>query len=152
MVIGRLSGGCLCGTVKYKYSGQFGPANYCHCRDCRRVTGSAFNVGIRLDASGLRVIAGQVKGFTKIGSSGNVITREFCLQCGSPLFTRTPTKPEIVWVKAGSVDQPELIEPAYQIWTNSQVLWAHIPPELPSYCENRVVQKIDTSDVVVTDT
>jgi len=84
-----VTGGCLCGYVRYEYHGELGPANYYHCRDCRKATGSAFNVGVRLQSAALRVVAGQVKSYTKTGDSGNTITREFCPECGSPLFTRS---------------------------------------------------------------
>ena len=46
-----VSGGCLCGFIRYEYDGELGAANYCHCNDCRRTTGSAFNIGIRAYAS-----------------------------------------------------------------------------------------------------
>ncbi len=42
-----VSGGCLCGYVRYEYDGEIGSANYCHCQDCRKTTGSAFNIGLK---------------------------------------------------------------------------------------------------------
>ncbi|WP_442994243.1 GFA family protein [Scytonema sp. PRP1] len=42
------------------YDGELGAANYCHCRDCRKTTGSAFNIGVRLQSAALRIVAGQV--------------------------------------------------------------------------------------------
>jgi len=121
-----VQGGCLCGAVRYEYSGEFGPANYCHCRDCRKTTGSAFNIGVRVDAVALRLLTGQVKSFTKAGDSGNLITREFCPECGSPLFTKSPSKPQFIWIKAGSFDDPSQIKPNYQSWMASVVSWAYI--------------------------
>jgi hypothetical protein len=81
----------------------------------------------------LRIVSGSVKGYTKTADSGNKITRQFCPECGSPLFTREPACPHLVWVKAGSLDNPELIEPTHQIWTERAVPWAHINPALPAY-------------------
>lgn len=144
-----VSGGCLCGFVRYEYDGELGPANYCHCNDCRRTTGSAFNIGIKAYASMLRVVIGRVKGYTKTGSSGNAITREFCPECGSPLFTRTPAKPQFVWIKAGSLDDPKLVKPIYQIWSDRKVLWAQIDAELPEFPGNRTVAK--TKDTQLAD-
>jgi hypothetical protein len=69
-------GGCLCGAVRYRVEGPVGPANYCHCADCRRATGSAFNVGVRLEAGRLHIERGRVKQFTKPGDSGNLVSRE----------------------------------------------------------------------------
>ncbi|OUL34044.1 hypothetical protein BV372_14930 [Nostoc sp. T09] len=132
-----ITGGCLCGYVRYEYKGELDSANYCHCRDCRKTTGSAFNIGVRLQSAALRIVKGQVKSYTKNGDSGNSITREFCPECGSPLFTRAPAKPQFVWLKAGSLDNPQLVKPMHQIWTDSAVPWAYIDPELPGFSRNR---------------
>jgi hypothetical protein len=136
-VIELVTGGCLCGYVRYEYKGELGGANYCHCRDCRKTTGSAFNIGVQLQSAVLHIVTGQVKSYTKNGDSGNSITREFCPECGSPLFTRAPAKPQFVWLKAGSLDNPQLVKPMHQIWTDSAVPWAYIDPELPGFSRNR---------------
>ena len=62
-------GGCLCGAVRYCYKGPVGPAAYCHCADCRRVTGSAFNVSVRLEIDKFRLERGDVKAYTKRADS-----------------------------------------------------------------------------------
>ncbi|HAX76040.1 MAG TPA: aldehyde-activating protein [Cyanobacteria bacterium UBA11372] len=133
-----MQGGCLCGAVRYEYLGELGSANYCHCRDCRKTTGGAFNIGVWVDATGLRILTGQVRSFTKIGESGKRITREFCPECGSPLLTKSPSKPQFVKIKAGSLDAPSQIKPAYQSWMTSAVSWAYISADLPGYLKNRI--------------
>jgi hypothetical protein len=126
-----MTGGCLCGAVRYRYEGDIGPANYCHCSDCRRCTGSAFNIGVQVAAAGFRIVRGSPKGFTKAGDSGNQLTRHFCPGCGSPLWTSSPLHPEFHYVKAGSLDDPGLVRPAHQSWVVSRVPWATIGPDLP---------------------
>jgi len=133
----RLKGGCLCGYVRYELTLQPEGATYCHCDDCRRTTGSAFNVGVRVRGAGLAILSGKVKAYTKTADSGNLITREFCPECGSPLFTRSPTYPDYVFIKAGSLDDPTVVVPKDQIWTSKKVPWAQIGPSLPSFLENR---------------
>ncbi len=51
-------GSCLCGAVTYEFDGELGPIDFCHCRRCRKATGSAFNVGSPVKASGFRLVAG----------------------------------------------------------------------------------------------
>lgn len=126
-----LTGRCLCGDVQYEYKGEPEGASYCHCYDCRRATGGAYTVGVLTRAAKLRIISGNVKGYTSTGDSGKKITREFCPQCGSPLFTRAELFPELVWIKAGSLDEPELIKPTQQIWTQCAVPWAYLSKDLP---------------------
>jgi len=74
-------------------------------------------------------------GYTNIADSGRKITREFCPSCGSPLFTRAETLPDSVFLKTGSVDEPEQIEPNCQIWTRRAVPWVYIDEKLPCFPE-----------------
>lgn len=122
----RIRGHCLCGRITYEYAGIVGPANVCHCEDCRRCTGSAFNVGVRFEAAAFRIASGSVKGYTKAGDSGTRITRHFCPNCGSPIYTASPGHPEFVYVKAGTLDDPSVVRVVRQIWVDSAVPWRHI--------------------------
>ena len=134
---GTFSGGCLCGYVRYEHAGEPGGANYCHCPDCRRTTGSAFSLAVRGRTDSLRITCGRVKAYTKIGDSGNEITREFCPECGCPLFTRSRAHPEFVYIKAGSLDDPTLVKPICQIWTEMAVPWARVEEHLTTYPRGR---------------
>ncbi|HEY9010391.1 MAG TPA: GFA family protein, partial [Devosia sp.] len=78
-----VTGGCLCGAVRYEVSGEIGPAGYCHCEDCRRVSGSAFGVSVRVPRTAFRIVSGTPKSFTKTGDSGRLVARHFCGDCGS---------------------------------------------------------------------
>jgi len=140
----RMRGGCLCGAVRYECSGKPRAVTYCHCPDCRKAVGGAFSVGVAVDARALKVLAGETRGYTKTADSGNRITREFCPQCGSPLFTKVNAYPHIVWIKAGSLDEPESVRPTHQIWTQYAVTWAHIDDDLPSFSKGRPVPGEET--------
>ena len=122
----NISGRCLCGFVSWEYTGTVGPANYCHCADCRRATGSAFNVGVRLDSPEFRISSGVPASFTKRAESGRELTRSFCPECGSPIFTSSPAHPDQVYVKAGSFDDPTVVRPTRESWTASAVSWSRI--------------------------
>ena len=128
-----VTGGCLCGYVKYEYSGELGPAAYCHCSDCRRVTGNGFNIGVRLELADFRITQGSPKGFTKYADSGNELTRHFCPECGSPLYTSAPRHANRIYLKAGTLDDASLVHPVSQSWVQSEVTWAHINPALPRH-------------------
>jgi hypothetical protein len=134
---GTVRGRCLCGHVQYEYRGVVGPANYCHCEDCRRCTGSGYNIGVRFEKSALRIVSGAPKGFTKTADSGRELTRHFCPECGSPIFTSAPKHPDFVYVKAGSLDDPSIVEPASQNWVASAVPWSQIGDDLPGFQRGR---------------
>ncbi|MSP47831.1 MAG: GFA family protein [Alphaproteobacteria bacterium] len=133
-----ITGGCLCGTIRYEYKSEVGPASYCHCTDCRKCTGSAFNVGVRVDAKLFRIVQGSPKEFNKAADSGNYLSRHFCSDCGSPLYTSSPRHPESLYVKAGSFDDPAVVRPAYQSWLSSKVPWAVIRADLPGFLKGRI--------------
>lgn len=84
-----------------------------------------------------RIESGKIGSYTKAADSGHELTRHFCLNCGSPLYTSSPKHPDRVYVKAGIIDRPSLVQPAYQSWTQSKVGWATIDPFLTSYPKGR---------------
>jgi hypothetical protein len=128
---------CLCGGITLSYSGTVGPANYCHCEDCRRANGSAFNIGVRVDLKDLQVKATtEMRRYKYIGGNGREIVRCFCGACGSPIFTLHPAKPEFAWVKAGIINQPEVVKPTHENWIKDKVKWAAIAVS-ESYDENK---------------
>jgi len=131
-----LRGKCLCGAVQYECTGDPQKSSYCHCDDCKKATGGPYTVGVLARADTLRIISGQVKGYTTIADSGRKITRQFCPNCGSPLFTRAEKCPDFVFLKAGCLEEPELVKPGCQTWTKRAVPWAHIDEKLPCYPEN----------------
>lgn len=131
-----ITGGCLCGSVRFTVSGSIAAAAYCHCTDCRKCTGSAFNISVPVDVAKFKLLSGNPKGFTKTADSGNELTRHFCSDCGSPVFTSSPQHLDRVYVKAGAFDDPSIIIPAYQSWVSSSVSWSNIPPELPSHAKS----------------
>jgi hypothetical protein len=130
-----LRGGCLCGAVRYECTADPGDASYCHCDDCRKATGGPYTVGVLARVAELRIVSGDVKGYTSIADSGRKITREFCPTCGSPLFTRAEKCPDRVFLKAGCLDASELVKPNCQIWTTCAVPWAYIDENLPCFPE-----------------
>jgi hypothetical protein len=132
-----ITGRCLCGAIRYEFRGDVGAAGYCHCEDCRRTSGSAFGVSVRVSASGFRFVEGSPKSFTKPGDSGRSVTRMFCGDCGAPLCTLPPLHPDVVFIKAGSLDDPSVVVADRQAWTRSRVPWAEIAPGLTAYETNR---------------
>ena len=123
-------GGCLCGTIRIAISGPLAPAAYCHCEDCRRCTGSAFNISFPVAIEHFEITAGAPKSFTKTADSGNELTRHFCGTCGSPIYTSSPVHIDRAFIKAGIMDEPDLIKPEKQSWAESGVGWADIEKTL----------------------
>jgi len=67
--VSPMTGGCLCGAVRYESTGEPGFALLCHCRDCQRQSGSAFAAGWRVPAAGFRVTQGAPKLYLRAADS-----------------------------------------------------------------------------------
>jgi len=119
------TGGCLCGEVRYRFSTEPIAAVHCHCTDCQKATGSGFATVFGLAENDLD-IAGQASlgDYTITADSGQSVTRQFCRQCGSPLFTLAENNPGFIWIKAGSLDDRSWLAPTDSCWTNSAAAWA----------------------------
>jgi len=130
------TGGCLCGAVRFECD-ELGSAGYCHCEDCRRCTGSAFNISVRCAPTQLRIISGELGSFAKLADSGFELTRWFCISCGSPIYTSSPRDPSVIYIKAGVLDDPSAVAPVLQAWIGSKVPWADVPREITEFEKGR---------------
>jgi hypothetical protein len=129
-----LTGGCLCGGVRYEVTEPPVSACYCHCTRCQRRTGSAAAVSARIVPGSLRITAGEEllsswdppDGFKKV----------FCSACGGGLFAQSPDDPGVVSVRMGTFDSDPGVRPTYRQFTASAAPWEPIPDDgLPRYPE-----------------
>lgn len=110
-------GGCYCGSVRYKASGDALFKGQCHCRECQYITGGAANLTMAIPTAGFTYTKGAPKQFTRTDIE-NAVTREFCGECGTSLGTRSPALPGAILLKVGSFDDPAIFEgPQAAIYT-----------------------------------
>ena len=116
-----LTGGCLCGGVRYEIAAALGPVIYCHCSQCRRASGSAFatNASVRADRFRLSAGAELVREFE--ATPGKL--RAFCSRCGSPLYARMESVPELVRVRLGGLDADPGVRPQAHLHLASRAPW-----------------------------
>ena len=105
-----LTGGCLCGAIRYECSARPLMAGNCHCRDCQRSSGSAFVAVMVVPAATLK-IEGPAKYYESKADSGNNFARGFCPECGAPLFGKSTGDPRLAMVAAASLDDPSQFQP-----------------------------------------
>jgi hypothetical protein len=130
------TGACGCGAIRFECDVSGAEAVHCFCTDCRKATGGAFATVVGLDAARLRLICGVPKSWVVTGSSGGRVERQFCAECGSPLFTVADHARGMVFVKAGAFDDPRWVDPRLVCWASRELPWARIPPGLPSVPRN----------------
>ena len=132
-----VSGGCLCGAIRFEIDrGGVVSASHCHCKDCQRSTGSAFASFAVVGEAALSAKGGEARGFRVEGKSGNGVTRYFCPECGSPLWSEVELMPGFRFVKAGSLDDAAWLEPSSVFWGDSAQPWAPPIEGIPVHPEN----------------
>lgn len=110
-----LTGGCLCGDVRFEASGQPYRVGICHCLDCRKHHGALFHASAIFPENAVTVS----------GKTGEYRGRVFCPRCGSPVLAHSGDEIE---VNVGSLDAPDQFKPTYELWTIRREAWL---PALP---------------------
>ena len=129
-----ITGGCLCGAVRYECNAAPLFTGNCHCRDCQRASGGAYSPAMGVPTGALK-ITGAVKYFESRADSGHTASRGFCPACGSRLFGRSAGMGAITAIMAGSLDDPGRFKPAMDIYTSSAQPWDHMNPQLPKFAK-----------------
>ena len=127
-----IEGGCLCKAVRYRIDAEPIAARQCWCRDCQYLAAGGATVNVVFPSQAVSVM-GELADFVSKADSGNIMHRRFCPQCGTPVFSGAEVRPHIVIVRAGTLDDPNLISPATTIWTDSAPTWACIDESLPKF-------------------
>jgi hypothetical protein len=123
-----LTGGCLCGSIRYETDQPALGETVCHCKHCQRQAGSAFSIVVAVRASSFN-LTGETKIYSDRGDSGADVERHFCGTCGSPIYTRLPAKPKVVFLKAGTLDDTARLAPKHHIWCESAWPWTPYPDD-----------------------
>ncbi len=129
----RVSGGCLCGSVRYQANPDPGTAYYCHCRDCQIGSASAFTVAIFSSESDFRILSGELAAYEQIADSGRGLKRMFCPLCGTPVCWTGEGFPGTVLISLSSLDDPEAYRPVHEGWTDRALSWSRIGDEVQSF-------------------
>lgn len=119
-----LTGGCLCGQVRYAIDAPVERLAACYCTDCRRATGSGGSVNAVVPASAFRLTKGETKVFTKTADSGHALHRHFCGDCGTWLYNPMGGDPDRIVLKAGAFDRHEGMKVVLNLWAGSRAPWA----------------------------
>jgi hypothetical protein len=126
-----ITGGCLCGAVRYEVRAE-APlgARYCWCRVCQYLGAGTAAASALFRTEDLDV-SGPLTDYVSQADSGATMHRRFCARCGTAVFSEAEERPTLIFVRAGTLDDPNLAPPTATIWTKSAPEWACFDPALP---------------------
>jgi len=131
-----LTGGCLCGGVRFEIDEPLVSAGWCHCTRCQRRTGSSASAQARVAPGSLRIVSGEWLVREFLPERG--FAKAFCAECGSQLWSRSQEDPQVLSVRLGAFDGDPGIRPQYRQFVAYAASWDTIPDDgLPRFPETR---------------
>jgi hypothetical protein len=126
-------GKCLCGQVRVTLDAEPLGARMCWCRDCQYIASGSPTVNVLFPEEAVR-FDGEIGTYEMTADSGNTVERGFCPKCGSQIYSKTLSPAGLpIRIRAGTLDNPELMAPTAIIWSESAPTWAALDPGLPHF-------------------
>ncbi len=125
-------GGCACGSVRYRLASDPLIIHCCHCVNCQRQTGSAFVINLMIEADRVELLAGVPEPVEVPRDDGSTQRIFRCPSCQVAVFSEYG-RPEVRYVRAGTLDRPSGVTPDVHIFTKSKVGWITIPEFTPAF-------------------
>jgi hypothetical protein len=125
-------GGCSCGAIRYRLTSEPLVVHCCHCLNCQRQTGSAFVINVLIEAERLELLAGEPRRVDVPRDDGSVQKIYRCPTCQVALYSDYG-RPDIRFVRAGTLDDPSQVTPDVHIFTRSKREWIRLPVSVPAF-------------------
>ena len=125
-------GGCSCGAVRYRLSSEPLFVHCCHCLNCQRQTGSAFVINLLIEADRVELLAGEPQPVEVPRDDGSPQRIFRCPACQVAVYSEYG-RPEVLFVRAGTLDDPSSVAPDVHIFTRSKLDWVALPESVPAF-------------------
>ena len=112
-------GGCLCGALRYRVSGDPIAATLCHCQSCRRASGGTNVAWAVFESEAFEWLSGEPADY----SSSPGVHWLHCGACGSLVGYRRSSRPEHMDITTGTLDDPDVHPPTAEIWREQKIGW-----------------------------
>lgn len=116
------TGGCLCKKVRYKATEVPVFSITCYCRDCQQITGAGHAPAFAVNRAAVTK-SGPLKTFASKAASGNDLELGFCNDCGSPIYKTTTLAPDLIFLFAGSLDDPTQFKNPKPVYEETRPPW-----------------------------
>jgi hypothetical protein len=120
-------GGCECGRVRYRWLDRPIIVNCCHCRQCQKLTGSAFAINAMIEAAQVEVTSGADDLTVERGQAR-------CRHCATLLWASHRMFGDAIrFVRAGTLDEGERLTPDAHFFVRSKLPWITLPEGVPQF-------------------
>lgn len=135
-------GGCLCGAVRYRVTGEPVAAYVCHCNYCQKSSGTAFQMPVFFKHRQVEFSGEPMQTFDYVSPAhGRTVTTQFCGRCGTRVGSRITRAPGIQILSAGSFDVRDQFSVNCHLFTETKVPWVRLPPETPCYEKHFITEE-----------
>lgn len=121
-----IRGACQCGGVTYQLLAPPKMVVACHCKECQKLSTSAFSITAMVDANDL-IFEGEMKDWSRPADSGNISAAKLCPTCGNRIYHYDPKQPQAIKLKPSNLEDTRIIEPTIHVWTSEKQSWYQIP-------------------------
>lgn len=128
----EITGGCLCRKIRFRITAPPIAMRLCWCSVCQSIAAGNASVNVVFPSNAI-TIDGEPRDYPSVADSGTHMHRRFCPDCGTHLFSEAESRPHLVIVRNGALDDRELMKPGATIWTKSAPDWAWIDESLPRH-------------------
>jgi hypothetical protein len=128
----NITGGCLCGAVRYVATAEPLVVRACWCRVCQHFAAGNATINLAFPADAV-TLSGELRDFPSVADSGSHMHRRFCPRCGVHVTSAADERPHLLIIRAGTLDDPGRFAPQAQIWTSAAPPWARLDPALPQF-------------------
>lgn len=133
------TGQCYCGETRFTASESPSVVTYCHCADCRRVTGAPVAAFAAFRTEAL-TFTPDARTFVTVNKG---VTRGFCGTCGSPMTGEYNYLLDQTYIALGLIDQANDLPPGLHAQTHGQLRWLHINDDLDRF-QNSARTRLNT--------
>jgi len=124
-------GGCSCGSVRYRLASDPMFVHCCHCLNCQRQTGSAFVINLLIEPERVELLSGELEAVDVPRDDGSVQRIFRCPDCQVAIYSEYG-RPQVRFVRAGTLDDPSTVAPDVHIFTRSKLDWVGLPGSVPA--------------------
>ncbi|CAA0105290.1 Uncharacterised protein [BD1-7 clade bacterium] len=121
-----IEGSCQCGGVVYQLLAEPQIILACHCKECQKLSTSAFSLTAFVDADDV-VFHGEMTEWRRVAESGNISAAKSCATCGNRIYHYNPDEPRQIKLKPAGLSDTRILQPTAHIWVSEKQDWYTLP-------------------------